>query len=46
MKKISPTAGAVRHGCLVYEQQGQNAVGRHESRPGRGPCACVAYPPS
>jgi LuxR family transcriptional regulator, maltose regulon positive regulatory protein len=26
MKKISPTAGAVRHGCLVYEQQGQNVV--------------------
>ncbi len=26
MKKISPTAGAVRNGCLVYEQQGQNVV--------------------
>jgi LuxR family maltose regulon positive regulatory protein len=26
MKKVSPTAGAVRHGCLVYEQQGQNVV--------------------
>ena len=27
MEKISPTAGAVCNGCLVYEQQGQN-VGR------------------
>ncbi len=26
MKKISPTAGAVRNGSLVYEQQGQNVV--------------------
>src|SRR5258708_23883859 len=26
MKKISPTAGAVRNGCLVYEQQRQNVV--------------------
>src|SRR5258708_16176175 len=28
MKKVSPTAGAVRNGCLVYEQQGQNVVMR------------------
>src|SRR5258708_22163897 len=26
MKKISPTARALRNGCLVYEQQGQNVV--------------------
>jgi LuxR family maltose regulon positive regulatory protein len=26
MEKSSPTAGAVRNGCLVYEQQGQNVV--------------------
>jgi LuxR family maltose regulon positive regulatory protein len=26
MKKVLPTAGAVRNGCLVYEQQGQNVV--------------------
>jgi hypothetical protein len=26
MKKISPTDGAVRNGCLVYEHQGQNVV--------------------
>ncbi len=26
MKKISPTVGAARNGCLVYEQQGQNVV--------------------
>ncbi len=27
MKKVSPTAGAVRNSCLVYEQQGQNQAG-------------------
>ena len=26
MEKSSPTAGAVRNGCLVYEQQGQHVV--------------------
>ena len=26
MEKVSPTAGAVCNGCLVYEQQGQNMV--------------------
>ena len=26
MEKLSSTAGAVRNGCLVYEQQGQNVV--------------------
>ncbi|HEX6480441.1 MAG TPA: AAA family ATPase, partial [Ktedonobacteraceae bacterium] len=26
MEKSSPTAGAVRNGCLVYEQQGQNVI--------------------
>ncbi len=26
MKKISPTAGAVCNGCLLYEQQGQKVV--------------------
>lgn len=26
MEKSSPTAGAVRNRCLVYEQQGQNVV--------------------
>jgi hypothetical protein len=26
MEKSSPTAGAVRNGCLMYEQQGQHMV--------------------